>query len=56
MEKVDEAQGNYTEEKDKNIKIDTGGVKDEPSAIVFKAGQSKRIWNELYKVSGSGIY
>lgn len=27
------------------------GVKDEQLEIVFKAGTSKRIWNELYKVS-----
>ena len=26
-------------------------VKDEQMEIVFKAGTSKRIWNELYKVS-----
>lgn len=51
MEKVDAAQESYTEDKDTNIEIDTGGVKDQPSALVFKAGQSKRIWNELYKVS-----
>ena len=50
MQKVEEAQDSYTEDKDRNIAVDTGGVKEEPSALVFKAGQSKRIWNELYKV------
>lgn len=51
LENVETAQANYVEEKDTNIEIDTGGVKDEPSALIFKAGQSKRIWNELYKVT-----
>ena len=27
-------------------------VKEEQMEIVFKAGTSKRIWNELYKVRG----
>ena len=51
IESAENAQAGYTEEKDSNIEIDSGGVKQQPSAIVFKAGQSKRIWNELYKVS-----
>ncbi|XP_067932331.1 uncharacterized protein [Watersipora subatra] len=50
---VETAQAGYTEDKDTNIPVDTGGVKQEPSAIIFKAGQSKRIWNELYKVVDS---
>ncbi|KAF6034791.1 GNL2 [Bugula neritina] len=37
LENVETAQANY----------------DEPSALIFKAGQSKRIWNELYKVVDS---
>lgn len=56
MTKIETAQENYQEEKDTNIPIDTGGVKAEPSAMVFKAGQSKRIWNELYKVSSSHLH
>lgn len=50
LQKVETAHQGYNADKDRNIEIDTGGVKDEPSAMVFKAGQSKRIWNELYKV------
>lgn len=51
IQKVEAAQQDYTVEKDSNVEVDLGGVKDEPSPMVFKAGQSKRIWNELYKVS-----
>ena len=30
-----------------------GGVTDEAKHVIFRAGQSKRIWNELYKVNFS---
>lgn len=40
----------YNSEKDKDLVVDNGGVTDEPMYALFKAGQSKRIWGELYKV------
>lgn len=43
----------YSGEKDSNIIRDDGGVKDLPRDWVMGAGQSKRIWNELYKVIDS---
>ena len=41
----------YNEEKDTNIVRDNGGVSDEVMFPLFKAGQSKRIWRELHKVT-----
>ncbi|KAK9882500.1 hypothetical protein WA026_021847 [Henosepilachna vigintioctopunctata] len=43
----------YSDEKDSNIKKDTGGVKDLARDWVMAAGQSKRIWGELHKVVDS---
>lgn len=43
----------YSNEKDSNIVRDDGGVKDVPRDWVMAAGQSRRIWNELYKVVDS---
>jgi nuclear GTP-binding protein len=33
--------------------VDNGGVSNEAMFALFKAGQSKRIWGELYKVIDS---
>lgn len=43
----------YNAEKDKDLVHDNEGVTDEPMFALFKAGQSKRIWGELYKVIDS---
>ncbi|XP_057666404.1 nucleolar GTP-binding protein 2 [Diorhabda carinulata] len=43
----------YNDEKDSNIIRDNGGVRELPRDWVMAAGQSKRIWNELYKVVDS---
>lgn len=43
----------YSNEKDSNIIRDNEGVKDLPRDWVMGAGQSKRIWNELFKVVDS---
>jgi len=56
LEKIGSATESYVEEKDSNIVTDTGGVRDEARQMIFKAGQSKRIWNELYKVSWFSVY
>jgi nuclear GTP-binding protein len=50
---VQERHDKYSDEKDSNIVRDNGGVKDLPRDWVMAAGQSKRIWNELYKVVDS---
>ena len=42
LEKYEEAQSLIVPKEE--------GVKDAELEIVFKAGTSKRIWNELYKV------
>ncbi|GJQ82777.1 hypothetical protein Trydic_g13480 [Trypoxylus dichotomus] len=52
-EAVKKSSEEYNEEKDTNIVKDDGGVKDLPRDWVMAAGQSKRIWNELYKVVDS---
>ncbi|XP_066137803.1 nucleolar GTP-binding protein 2 [Euwallacea fornicatus] len=46
-------QEEYNNEADSNIVRDNEGVKDIPRDWVMGAGQSKRIWNELYKVIDS---
>lgn len=50
MKVVDESREKYDENKDSNLVLEYTGVRDEDPEIIFKAGQSKRIWNELYKV------
>lgn len=52
-EMVKKNEEGYSSEKDSNIIKDDGGVKDMPRDWVMAAGQSKRIWNELYKVIDS---
>ena len=61
MDYVRVSHEKYDEEKDSNIIREDDGVREEEPEVVFKAGQSKRIWNELYKVSiawpgGGGIF
>ncbi|XP_071807460.1 uncharacterized protein [Asterias amurensis] len=43
----------YDVEKDKDLVTDDDGVRPEVREWIFGAGQSKRIWNELYKVIDS---
>lgn len=50
---VKKNEESYSSEKDSNIIKDDGGVRDMPRDWVMAAGQSKRIWNELYKVIDS---
>lgn len=52
-EQVQKSEAEYNDEKDSNIVRDDGGVRDLPRDWVMAAGQSKRIWNELYKVIDS---
>lgn len=43
----------YDADKDKDLVTDNQGVTDEAMFALFKAGQSRRIWGELYKVIDS---
>ncbi|XP_060778234.1 nucleolar GTP-binding protein 2-like [Neoarius graeffei] len=43
----------YVAEKDRDLVTDDSGVRDETREEIFKKGQSKRIWGELYKVIDS---
>lgn len=43
----------YSEEKDKDLVTEDTGVRAEVREEIFKKGQSKRIWGELYKVIDS---
>jgi len=43
----------YSVDDDCNIVRDDGGVRDEKGDHMFSKGQSRRIWNELYKVIDS---
>ncbi|KAJ1176653.1 hypothetical protein NDU88_001923, partial [Pleurodeles waltl] len=44
---------NYSQEKDRDLVVEDTGVRDEVREEIFKKGQSKRIWGELYKVIDS---
>jgi len=52
MKQVNKMEEEYDANKDSNIVKDDEGITNEPMYALFKAGQSKRIWGELYKVSG----
>uniref|UniRef100_UPI003AB0E7CA nucleolar GTP-binding protein 2 n=1 Tax=Centroberyx gerrardi TaxID=166262 RepID=UPI003AB0E7CA len=43
----------YSVDKDRDLVIEDTGVRDEVREEIFKKGQSKRIWGELYKVIDS---
>ena len=50
MKSAEESADKYDEEKDRDLVVDDDGVRDEAKDWIFSAGQSKRIWNERYKV------
>ncbi|PIK37829.1 putative nucleolar GTP-binding protein 2 isoform X2 [Apostichopus japonicus] len=50
---VEKSHDSYSEEKDSNIVVEYDGFKDAAKEPVMAAGQSKRIWGELYKVIDS---
>ena len=51
MAKNAEERGDgYNQEKDTDIVRDDGGVRKAALPVEFKAGSSRRIWGELYKV------
>ncbi|KAJ9589001.1 hypothetical protein L9F63_017696 [Diploptera punctata] len=51
--KAEESSDKYDSEKDRDLVKEDTGVKDAPREWIMAAGQSKRIWNELYKVIDS---
>ncbi|XP_062322452.1 nucleolar GTP-binding protein 2 [Osmerus eperlanus] len=53
---ADKAQASaqtYSSENDRDLVVEDTGVRDEVREEIFKKGQSKRIWGELYKVIDS---
>jgi hypothetical protein len=53
LQSVQDAEQNYSEEKDRDLSTNLNEEKKLTRENVFGAGQSKRIWNELYKVIDS---
>lgn len=51
--RVEEKLEGYESDQDKNIVVEDDGIRKELSNPIFAKGQSKRIWNELYKVMDS---
>lgn len=52
-ENAEKSEADYSNEKDIDLIRDDGGVRDSAREWIMAAGQSKRIWNELYKVIDS---
>lgn len=50
-EKAMSATDGYSAEKDSDLVTEAPDFKDEQPEVIFKAGQSKRVWGELYKVT-----
>ncbi|KAK5891981.1 hypothetical protein CesoFtcFv8_012406 [Champsocephalus esox] len=53
VEKAESSGLTYSEDKDKDLVVEDTGVRTEVRDEIFKKGQSKRIWGELYKVIDS---
>ncbi|XP_008290121.1 nucleolar GTP-binding protein 2 [Stegastes partitus] len=53
VEQAEASALSYDADKDKNLVTEDTGVRDEVREEIFKKGQSKRIWGELYKVIDS---
>lgn len=53
VEQAEASAQNYSEDNDKDLVTEDTGVRDEVREEIFKKGQSKRIWGELYKVIDS---
>lgn len=50
MNKATESSEKYDVEKDQDLERGEPEFKKENIEVIFRAGQSKRVWNELYKV------
>ncbi|KAM6371069.1 nucleolar GTP-binding protein 2 [Pluvialis apricaria] len=53
VENAEASSGAYDQGKDRDLVTEDTGVRDEAQEEIFKKGQSKRIWGELYKVIDS---
>ncbi|XP_039974366.1 nucleolar GTP-binding protein 2 [Xiphias gladius] len=53
VEKAEASALSYSADKDKDLVTEDTGVREEAREEIFKKGQSKRIWGELYKVIDS---
>ncbi|KAJ8306139.1 hypothetical protein KUTeg_016684 [Tegillarca granosa] len=49
MEQVQDSSEKYNADKDRDLVTEEPEFKEEQQEMIFKAGQSKRVWNELYK-------
>ncbi|XP_023231079.1 nucleolar GTP-binding protein 2-like [Centruroides sculpturatus] len=53
VSEIEKSTNNYSEENDKDLVTENEKLKQEPREMIMFKGQSKRIWNELYKVIDS---
>ncbi|NWH93093.1 NOG2 protein, partial [Aegithalos caudatus] len=53
LENAEASSESYDQGKDRDLVTEDTGVRDEAQDEIFKKGQSKRIWGELYKVIDS---
>ncbi|NXQ97725.1 NOG2 protein, partial [Sagittarius serpentarius] len=53
VENAEASSGSYDQGKDRDLVTEDSGVRDEAQEEIYKKGQSKRIWGELYKVIDS---
>ncbi|XP_006777340.1 PREDICTED: nucleolar GTP-binding protein 2 [Myotis davidii] len=53
VENAEMSTGSYDQGKDRDLVTEDTGVRNEAQEEIYKKGQSKRIWGELYKVIDS---
>lgn len=53
LQNAEALAGNYNQDKDRDLVTEDTGVREEAREEIYKKGQSKRIWGELYKVIDS---
>ncbi|NXI56184.1 NOG2 protein, partial [Chloroceryle aenea] len=53
VENAEASSGSYDQGKDRDLVTEDTGVRDEAQEDIYKKGQSRRIWGELYKVIDS---
>ncbi|NXI47964.1 NOG2 protein, partial [Galbula dea] len=53
VENAEASSESYDQDKDRDLVTEDTGVRDEAQEDIYKKGQSKRIWGELYKVIDS---
>ncbi|XP_066430939.1 nucleolar GTP-binding protein 2 [Eleutherodactylus coqui] len=53
LQKAEASADSYDQDKDRDLVTEDTGVREEAREEIYKKGQSKRIWGELYKVIDS---